>query len=205
MFAKKIVSELYSWSKAIIFAIVLALIISIFIIQPFTVSGISMEPTLDGGNPMDQEQKGDRLLVFKTPYLLGKMPEYGDIVIIDSRVNRSRTIKDDILESPLITLFTNSPEEEVAWVKRVIGKPGDEIKIEDGQLYRNGEALAEGYISEKMESDMEPTIVPNDKIFVMGDNRNHSTDSRVIGSVPVENVLGKVVLRFYPFDKIEIF
>lgn len=164
-----------------------------------------MEPTLDGGNPMDQEQKGDRLIVFKTPYLLGKIPEYGDIVIIDSRVDRSRTIKDDILESPLITLLTNSPEEEIAWVKRVIGKPGDEIKIEDGQLYRNGEAVVEGYISAKMENDMEATVVPNDKIFVMGDNRNHSTDSRVIGPVPVENVLGKVVLRFYPFDKLELF
>ncbi|WP_343798246.1 signal peptidase I [Bacillus carboniphilus] len=200
------ISEVISWVKALLFAIIMALIISIFIVQPFTVNGISMDPTLDGSNPMTQDDVGDRLLVFKTPYLLGSSPEIGDIVIIDSRVNRTRTLKDDIFESPLIAMVMDADHvEEVNWVKRVVGMPGDEIEVKDGQLYRNGQPVEESYIKEKMNSDFEAVTVPEDTIFVLGDNRNHSSDSRVIGPVPIENVLGKVVLRFYPFNRMNVF
>lgn len=204
----KLFSEILSWAKALIFALVVALIISIFVIQPFTVTGSSMQPTLEGSEVSDPEKTGDRLLVFKTPYLLGSEPDYGDIVIIDSRVDRLRTIKDAFLESPLISIFTNKTEnDDNNWVKRVIGKPGDQIKMENGILYRNGKALGEEYIKDEMNDtdDFETVTVPDDHVFVLGDNRNHSTDSRVIGPVPTENVVGKVVLRFYPFNRIEIF
>ncbi|GAA0327414.1 hypothetical protein GCM10008967_17400 [Bacillus carboniphilus] len=155
---------------------------------------------------MTQDDVGDRLLVFKTPYLLGSSPEIGDIVIIDSRVNRTRTLKDDIFESPLIAMVMDADHvEEVNWVKRVVGMPGDEIEVKDGQLYRNGQPVEESYIKEKMNSDFEAVTVPEDTIFVLGDNRNHSSDSRVIGPVPIENVLGKVVLRFYPFNRMNVF
>ncbi|WP_096188917.1 signal peptidase I [Evansella halocellulosilytica] len=202
-FLNKIVVELYSWVKAIFIALLLAVLISVFIIQPYSVDGGSMEPSFQGLTS-DKSSSGDRVIAFKTPYLLGSSPDFGEIVIIDSRVENERTLKDEFLESNLLSFISNTNDQH-QWIKRVIGVPGDKIEIKNGSVYRNGEILEEGYIKESLDNDLQEITVPEDSVFVMGDNRNNSIDSRNIGPIPVENVIGKVVLRYYPFDKIDLF
>lgn len=165
-------------------ALVLALLISIFVFQPYKVEGHSMDPTLH-----DQE----RLYVSKLPHTFSSVPDYGDIVVIDSRVDRPRSLKDDVLEFPLFQLF-KSPQ-QVFYVKRVIGQPGDVIEIKDGQVYRNDVALKEPYIKEPMNNTPDRKwVVPDNNIFVMGDNRNNSNDSRYIGFIPLDHDMGKKIL-----------
>jgi len=89
------------------------------------------------------------------------------------------------------------------WVKRIIGKPGDTLEIRDGELYRNEELLEENYINEEMKTRNVKFIVPENHVFVMGDNRNYSNDSRYIGPVPLENVRAKVLFRVYPLNDIK--
>jgi signal peptidase I len=99
----------------------------------------------------------------------------------------------DLLDSPLLSLFLKADDRHV-WIKRVIGKPGDTLEFKNHKVYRNGQALDEPYVKEQMifESDKQ-WVVPEGHIWVMGDNRNNSSDSRVIGFVPLDHVLGKKV------------
>ncbi|WP_040950494.1 signal peptidase I [Gorillibacterium massiliense] len=177
----KWIRALWNWGGSITVALVVSLLVSIFIIQPTRVEGHSMEPTLQNNN---------RIYVAKWGHLLQTKPDYGDIVIIDSRVDRHRTIKDDLVEFPLFRLFARNKDKNI-WVKRVIGKGGDVMEIKNGEVYRNGVALKEPYIKENMLNVPDQIVtVPKGYLFVMGDNRNHSRDSRSIGSVPLDHVLG---------------
>lgn len=121
------------------------------------------------------------------------MPDYGDIVILDSRVYQERSLKDDLAEP--VSKFIR-PQNYI-FIKRVIGKPGDVLEFKNGHVFRNDTKLDEPYILEPMEN---PTnrkiIVPESSIFVMGDNRNDSLDSRILGSIPLDHVLGKMCVKF---------
>ncbi|MFO1442845.1 signal peptidase I [Bacillus sp. Bva_UNVM-123] len=206
MTIKKVLSEVFSWSKALLFGLTISIIVSVFIIQPFTVSGSSMEPTLDGEDPYDKAKIGDKVIVYKGGDILGKEPKYNDIVIIDSRINNKRNIKDKIIESPIVNvIFGDSDIDQRLWIKRIIGEEGDILEYKDGKVYRNGEALIEDYIKDDMAFPFEKITVPKNHVFVMGDNRNGSRDSREIGAVPIDNIVGKVLFRIYPFDKIRKF
>jgi len=181
----KALKELWDWTKALVFSIVFALVISIFVIQPFKVEGHSMDPTLH-----DQE----RIFVSKLSHTFSYLPDYGDIVIIDSRVDRPRSLRDDVVENPLLGLLLDGEEGHIFYVKRVIGKPGDVLEFRDHQVIRNGEVLEEPYIKEMMQFTSDKQwVVPDDHVFVMGDNRNNSTDSRDIGFIPLDHVLGKMI------------
>lgn len=139
---------------------------------------------------------GEYLMVSKWPHVMKEVPDYGSIVIIDSRVGYPRTWKDDVAEpmNNYMAFFNSKLQTKNVWVKRVIGKPGDTLAFHDGHVYRNGEMLEETYINEPMKFSQKNEIkVPENCVFVMGDNRNHSSDSRFIGPVPVDHVLGKVV------------
>ncbi len=180
----KILTKVWDWVNTCGIAFVITLFISIFIFQPYKVEGHSMDPTLH-----DQE----RIYISKLQHTFSRIPEYGDIVIIDSRVNRDRSIKDDILEFPVLQaiLGKNDP---IYFVKRVIGKPGDVIELKGDKLYRNGVELNEPYIKEAMNySPEEKWVVPDNHIFVMGDNRNFSLDSRAIGFIPLDHNMGKMI------------
>ncbi len=178
----KLFRKIRSWVGSLAIAYVLSLLIGIFLLQPYRVDGHSMDPTLSDNQ---------RLFVSKLSHTFSYLPDYGDIVIIDSRVNRDRSFMDDVLENPLIQLLTRD-DDRIYYVKRVIGKPGDVLELSDGQLYRNGERLDEPYIKEEMNAFVGGLWkVPDGHVFVMGDNRNHSDDSRSIGYIPLNHVLGK--------------
>ncbi|WP_322445520.1 signal peptidase I [Robertmurraya mangrovi] len=200
---QKVTKELFSWVKALALAIVLTVFISVFVLQPYKVSGSSMEPTFQGMDPFDGGKVADRVMVFKSGYLLGSEPEHGDIVIIDSELEKDRSIKDEFIDNPFISWAVNgSGEVDKYWIKRVVGKAGDKLEFNEGKVYRNGELLDETYIKEDMDFPFETVVVPDNHVFVMGDNRNDSLDSREIGPVPVDHVVGEVFLRYYPIKKI---
>ncbi|MBP3950720.1 signal peptidase I [Bacillus suaedae] len=202
---QKFLQEIFSWTKSILVALLVAIIVSAFIIQPFTVSGSSMEPTFFGGDSSEEDLTGDRVMIFKSSYLLGQMPEYNDVVIIDSRISRERTIQDNFLDNPIIYKLLGNSDQENLWIKRVIGKAGDKLEFKNGKVFRNGTELNEKYVDEEMEFPFETITIPEGHIYVMGDNRNGSTDSRTIGPIPDDHVIGEVFFRFYPFDKMNTF
>lgn len=178
----KVVKELRSWMGPIGIGFILSIFISIFVFQPYKVEGHSMDPTLH-----DQE----RIYVSKLSHTFSNLPDYGDIVVIDSRVNRERTFKDNIVEHPFFQFINGNTNEEIFYVKRVIGKPGDVLEFKDHKVYRNGEAIQEPYIKETMDFESDRKwVVPDNHIFVMGDNRNNSNDSRNIGFIPLDHLMG---------------
>ena len=179
--------EVWEWLEAIVYAVILALLIHIFIVQPTRVSGESMESTL---------HNKDFLVVTRVSHIMKETPNYGDIVIVDSRVNRPRSWVDDVKEPFMnyVAFFDKSAQGNYAWVKRVIGLPGDTLEFKGGYVYRNGEKLDEPYTNEPGKMKFErstPVVVPEGYVFVMGDNRNHSSDGRFIGPVPIDHILGK--------------
>ncbi|MDQ2086347.1 signal peptidase I [Herbivorax sp. ANBcel31] len=188
----KVLKEILSWTLHIIIAVICGLAINIFVLQPTQVQGISMESTLT---------QNDRVIINKLMHTFNREPDYGDIVVIDSRVERPRSIKDDVMDSlkyNAISYLLTGEQEEILWIKRIIAKEGDTLEFKDGDLIRNGEVLEETYINEPMhqsQANWEVTV-PEDHVFVMGDNRNHSKDSRKIGTVPLNHVLGKYLFKF---------
>ncbi|MGE5582598.1 MAG: signal peptidase I [Bacillota bacterium] len=98
------------------------------------------------------------------------------------------------------------PKDTRKYIKRVIGKPGDSVEIKNSKVYLNGIELNEPYINEKTLQDYPYTTVPKDMLFVMGDNRNYSLDSRSseVGFIPLRNVVGKAVFVFWPLTKVKI-
>jgi signal peptidase I len=177
-----VVKQIWSWFGSIAISFVLVVFLGVFVFQSTRVSGHSMDPTL---------HDSQRVYVSKLSHTFHYEPNYEDIVIIDSRVEMKRTFKNDLLDSPLLSLFVRGDDKHV-WIKRVIGKPGDQLELKDNQMYRNGELLNETYINEEMRANgNKKWTVPADHIFVMGDNRNNSMDSRVIGFIPIDHVLGK--------------
>ncbi|WP_404346710.1 signal peptidase I [Sutcliffiella horikoshii] len=203
MKAEKIKKELFSWGKACVIGLFFAFLVSALVVQPFTVKGSSMEPTLDGEDIWSNKDDGDKVLIFKSGYMVGIDPKYNDIVVIDSRVERERSLTDNFRESPLVNALLDETQGKNYWIKRVIGVEGDKLEYRGGSVYLNGEALVEEYIQEEMLFPFEEVTVPEGHVFVMGDNRNESRDSREIGSIPKENVMGKVVLRYYPFNRVD--
>lgn len=184
----KLLKEIADWAYSLAIALALAIVINAFVFQPTRVVGSSMEPNL---------HNNDYVFVSKLTHTFVGTPDYNDIVIIDSRVFRERSVKDDLAD-PISTYLSVVKLAEVdnhIWIKRVIGKPGDTIEIKDGQVYRNGTILEESYIKEPMRpAAPKKIIVPPSQVYVLGDNRNNSSDSRYIGPVPVSHVLGKVVM-----------
>jgi len=173
--SEKNIKELKEWVKDIAIAVIVALIILQFI-KPTFVRETSMLPTLGEYN---------FLFLSKQAYRFGE-PERGDIIVFHTNL---KTI--DGSEKMLI--------------KRVIGLPGDTITIEDGDVIINGEVQDEPYTMDGYTSGyVKDLVVPEDSLFVMGDNRQNSIDSRdpSVGMVKIDDVYGKAVFRLYPFDKI---
>ncbi len=177
--------EAINWVVSIALAMVLAVLLNAFVFQPTEVLGSSMEPTL---------RNGEMVFLSKLTHTLDLELGYGDIVVIDSRVRQGRSWKNDIMESPLVQLvYKERKVKSSFWIKRVIGKPGDTLEIKEGKVYRNGQALDEPYLKEPMNTWGQKFTLQPGEVFLMGDNRNNSQDSRVIGPVPIDHVLGKMI------------
>ncbi|MBW4577003.1 MAG: signal peptidase I [Aphanothece sp. CMT-3BRIN-NPC111] len=157
-------------------ALILALLIRTFVAEPRFIPSDSMLPTL---------QVGDRLVVEKVSYRF-RMPTKGDIVVFD----------------PPQQLQVQGYAKNQAFIKRVIGTPGQIVKIRNGKVYLNDTPLEEGYIAEPPDYDWGPAQVPKDDVFVMGDNRNNSNDSHVWGFLPKRNIIGHAFFRFWPLNRI---
>ncbi|MHC1746175.1 MAG: signal peptidase I [Negativicutes bacterium] len=124
---------------------------------------------------------GERLVVNKFIYRL-KQPEKGDIVVFR---------------------YPRDPSRD--FIKRVIGVAGDTIEVKDGKVFLNGQLLNESYILERTRGSYPAATIPDGHIFVMGDNRNNSEDSRFrdVGFVSLEMLKGKAVMVFWPFDQMK--
>lgn len=187
----KIINEIFDWIGSIAVALVFAIFINAFVFQPTRVAGPSMQPTL---------QDQDYIIISKLSHTLKKLPDYNDIVVIDSRVYRERSFKDDLMQPVATYLNAYKPitdADHSVWIKRIIGKPGDTLEFREGKVFRNGTALTEPYTKEPMlYSSDRKVVVPENAVFVMGDNRNNSSDSRYIGPVPIDHVLGTMVYKF---------
>jgi signal peptidase I len=187
----KVLRELLGWVINIFIAMTVAVLISLFVFQPTYVAGSSMESTL---------HDEDRVFISKLSHTFNLEPEYGDIVVIDSRVHRPRDFMDELtqnINNNIITRLVFGIEVDYYWIKRVIGKTGDVLEFQDGNVIRNGEILEEPYLKEPAEYwNSEKVVIPEGHIFVMGDNRNDSRDSRSIGCIPISHVIGKYKFKF---------
>lgn len=165
--------EILEWIKTIILSLVIALVITTFI-KPTIVKNYSMIPTLDENN---------FLIVNRLLYNLGT-PKRGDIVVFKSPL-KTTTGKDKLL------------------IKRVIALPGEEITISNGDVYINGQHLEEPYLVDTYTEGNIDMIIPEGKIFAMGDNRRNSLDSRddILGPIDMDDIVGKAFLRLYPFNR----
>lgn len=159
-------------------ALILALLIRVFVAEPRFIPSDSMVPTL---------AIGDRLVVEKVSYHLHP-PRFGDIVVFD----------------PPLQLQEYGFKKDQAFIKRVIGTPGQTIQVRNGTVYVDDRPLVEPYIAAPPNYLLPPVKVPAGQFFVMGDNRPNSNDSHVWGFLPQENIIGHACFRFYPFDRLGI-
>ncbi len=167
------------WIKDILIAVVIAALILVFL-KPIIVQQQSMEPNFHAG---------DYLLTSRQAYRFFGDPERGDVIVF-----RSELLDDEGNVKCLI--------------KRVIGLPGDVVEIKSGYVYVNGEEIDEPYVKEQgISGEMDAVTVPDNELFVMGDNRGVSEDSRSarVGTISEDMIVGKVFVRLYPFNSIKKF
>ena len=162
--------------QALALAVIISVVLNLFVVQVTEVRQRSMESTL---------LQGDRVLVSKVDYRFG-MPQRGDIVVFNPTVDSS-----------------------IPYVKRVAAVAGDVVDVRDGNLYVNGARTdyvgAHGATTTQSPAVTYPLKVPADEFFALGDNRTQSSDSRSFGPQPDDRIIGKVILRFWPFDRLRFF
>lgn len=179
------------WLDALIVAFILAMIIRAFLLQAYRIPSSSMEDTLlKGDHILATKYNYGMTIPFSTHKFWGadKIPERGDVVI-----------------------FTFPLDHDKDFVKRVIGLPGEVVSIKNKIVYINGEAFKSGYekytdpyiITEgtgRIRDNLGPIKVKQRHVFVMGDNRDQSYDSRFWGQVPIEYIKGKVLILYFSWD-----
>jgi signal peptidase I len=194
-------------SRSATWEIVETLLLAVFIfiavrsvVLNFRVDGLSMEPTLDSGQMLLVNRQvyahvdlnalvdwlpfvdvdGERIFYPFHP------PQRGDIIVLHPPVDQGKP-----------------------YIKRVIGLPGERLSIHDGSVYINGARLEEDYLNGMATSwsgslGQEEIVIPEGNVFVMGDNRNNSTDSRIFGPVSIDEIIGKAWISYWPREDVEI-
>lgn len=207
---KSIIKEILEWGYCIIIAIVLALLVRYYLGTPTIVQQQSMQTTL---------MPGDRLILSRIKKTTKGIYERGDIITFEAPSTTVVSSANIEFDNP-VAKYENEPKgfwsklfyyvleiNKTSYIKRIIGVEGDHIEIKDNKVYLNGEELEEDYLDEDVVTNMgvygvySDIVVPEGYVFVMGDNREHSTDSRCFGCVPVSKIEGKVWIRFWPFSK----
>jgi signal peptidase I len=161
--------------KTIITAGILAFGIRTFVAEARYIPSSSMEPTLE---------INDKLIIEKISYHL-REPARGDVVVFNT--DGIPKLEEQFKE---------------AFIKRVIGLPGEKIQVKNGRVHVNDKMLPENYIAQEPQYDYGPGIVPPGHYLVLGDNRNNSYDSHYWGFVPKENIIGRAAVRFWPPQRI---
>lgn len=192
--------EVFEWFYTIVIALLIVGIIKCFLFDLVVVDGPSMFPTL---------VDGDRLVVTR----LGYEPHSWDIIVLDSTYkNRNEYYDENDIDGAFsrFTEYFKLPKElkRRYYVKRIIGLPGQVVDIVDGKVTVDGEILSEPYYEGETfgyDSNVDfPVTVDDDCVFVMGDNRPQSKDSRSseLGQVPIKAIMGKCSLRIWPINKL---
>jgi signal peptidase I len=163
-------------TRTIGLSIVLALGIRTFVAEARWIPSESMVPTL---------QKYDKLIVDKLSYHFTN-PQRGDIVVF----------------SPTENIQKENPNLKDAFIKRIIGLPGDKVEVKGERVYVNDRPLQEKYIEAAPQYQFGPVTVPPNSYLVLGDNRNNSYDSHFWGFVPRDNIIGHAIVRFWPPNRI---
>ena len=172
-------SGLGFWRSLITWGL-LALLLRWAVVEPRWIPSGSMLPTL---------QLQDRILVEKIRPRLAQARH--------SHLHRG----DVVVFAPPQALIDAGYDANAALIKRVVGLPGDQLAVENGQLIRNGERVQEPWLEDAMEYAMAPITVPEQQLWVMGDNRNASLDSHLWGPLPEGNVIGTAVWRYWPLQR----
>ncbi|WP_217585625.1 signal peptidase I [Lentibacillus saliphilus] len=171
------------WIKALLIAVVLAFVIKTFFFTPIIVDGPSMEPTL---------HDRDQMIVNKFSYRVND-PKRFDIVVFHA-------------------------SEQKDFIKRIIGLPGEHVAVKNNVLYINGNRVEEPFIDQGQGENFpilennftleeipgEHDVIPDDHFLVLGDNRSNSTDSRMLGVISRDQIVGKTNLIYWPFDRLRI-
>ena len=202
------IKNILEWTYCIIIAIVLALLFRFYIGTPTIVKQVSMKPTLE---------QNQRLWLNRWGRTTKTLPKRGDIITFEEPVKISYNESEIDLKNPVAQFeerqgwdwFVNNFLEmgdKRSYIKRVIALPGEHVEIKNGKVYINGKELQENYLQAGIVTDVIGTgftdfVVPENCVFAMGDNRNHSTDCRSFGCVPLEKIESTVAFRFWPFDK----
>ena len=171
---KHAIAVIFDFLQTIVLAAAMFVIIYLFVGQPHIVKGASMEPAF---------LNSDYILTEKVSYKFNQ-PERGDIIVFEAP-NR----------------------QNADYIKRVVGLPGETVMVKEGSVYVNGELLNESYEPNNTDpaqfmKEGKEIVVPEDTYIVMGDNRPHSSDSREFGPVSIESIIGRAIIRYWPFGRI---
>jgi signal peptidase I len=193
------------WFLGVI-ALAMALLLKTFLLQAFFIPSESMEKTLHGCDGCT----GDRVLVNKLVYKF-REPHRGEIVVFSGKGTRFGKIPVEPPHNAIQRLARNvqgalglGSANDSDYIKRVIGVPGDVVACcVNGHVTVNGAELVEPYVNLEGTpiADFGPVVVPKGRLFVMGDNRHHSADSRVNDTIPIGNVIGRAFAVFYPLSR----
>ena len=202
------VKNIIEWCYCFVIAVVLAIVVRYFVGTPTIVKQVSMKPTLI---------ENDRLILNRLAVTFNHKWKRGEIITFEAPSDSNVRLENADLSNP-IAKYDNNPDSliekfsyyvleigKMSYIKRVIGLPGEHVQIKDGKVFINGKELEEKYLNGIETGDMNgiftDVIVPEGTLFVMGDNRPHSTDSRCFGCIPFAKIEGKVALRFWPLNK----
>jgi len=175
------VRTLLEWVAVLVVALVVAVVVRTYVIQTYYIPSISMEPTL---------QVGDHILVLKAAYRFTS-PAIGDVIVFTAPPSEHNACQDPQVQD---------------LVKRIVALPGDRIKSVGNTIYVNGKVLAQPWPHTASIGDtpIQQQTIPANRFFVMGDNRPESCDSRLWGTVPRGDIIGKAVLIFWPLSRLSI-
>lgn len=199
--------DIFEWIYCIVIAVALALLIRYFVGTPTVVQQRSMFPTF---------KQGERLILNRIYRTKNTVPTRGEVITFEGPSTSEIYAEEANLANPTAK-YEKEPTSwwgkfvyyvleigKTSYIKRVIGLPGDHVEIKEGKVYINGEELNETYLGEDVTTEgntFDDIVVPEGTVFVMGDNRKESSDSRRFGCIPYHKIESKVWLRFWPFSK----
>ena len=203
------VKEILEWIYCIVIALVLAMVFRYFIGTPTIEKMESMKPTLE---------QNQRLWLNRWGRTMHTLPQRGQIITFEepAKLEYSATEIEESKSNPVAKYNeTNGVEWFIknfleigkrSYIKRVIALPGEHVQIKDGKVYINEQQLDEPYLQSGIVTDLlgngfDDFTVPDNCVFAMGDNRNHSTDCRAFGCIPLEKIESTVAIRIWPLDK----